>query len=66
VKFILEVDLDKIDGDTGKELSRILRYWAGAVPQMELIEGAGTGIYDSVYHEVGYWAVKPASTASPA
>jgi hypothetical protein len=63
VKFILEVDLNKIDGDTGKELSRILRYWAGAVPQMELTEGAGSGIYDSAYHEVGAWTIKPPAGA---
>jgi hypothetical protein len=57
MKFILEVDMDKIEGQMDKELGRILRYWAGAMPQMELKPGAGTAIYDSAYHEVGRWAI---------
>jgi hypothetical protein len=62
VKFVLEVDLDGMiaDGAAGKELGRILRYWAGAVQQIELKPGQGTAIYDSAYREVGHWSVTDA------
>jgi len=58
VKFILEVDISEMPGDeAAKELGRILRYWAGGVGQMELKPGAGSGIYDSAYREVGKWTI---------
>ena len=59
MKFVLEVDLDAMapDSDAGKELGRILRYWGGAVHQMELKPGQGSVIYDSAYREVGRWAI---------
>ena len=59
MKFILEVDLDKIDGDTGKELSRILRYWAGAMKQLPpLSPGDRQDLSDSDYTVVGAWRVE--------
>jgi hypothetical protein len=59
VKFVLEVDLDQMTpgSDTGKELGRILRYWAGGVQQIEVKPGQGSAIYDSAYREVGRWAI---------
>jgi hypothetical protein len=59
VKFVLEVDLSGMtaDGEAGKELGRILRYWAGGVQQMELKPGQGSAIYDSTYREVGRWTI---------
>jgi len=59
VKFILEVDISAMtaEGQAGKELGRILRYWAGGVQQMELRPGAGSDIYDSAYHPVGRWTI---------
>ena len=59
MKFVLEVELDEMaaDADTGKELGRILRYWAGAVQQIDLIPGQGSVVYDSAYRAVGRWAV---------
>jgi hypothetical protein len=62
MKFVLEVDLDGMtsDGVAGKELGRILRYWAGAVQQVELKPGQGSAVYDSAYREVGRWSVTDA------
>ena len=59
MKFILEVDLDGMtaEGEAGKELGRILRYWAGGVQQMELTPGQGSAVYDSAYREVGRWTI---------
>ena len=57
MKFVLEVDMDGFGDDAGKELGRILRYWGGAMTQVELVDGAGQAIYDSEYREVGRWTV---------
>jgi hypothetical protein len=54
MKFVLEVELG---GDAEREVGRILRYWAGALKEMKLEEGAGSAIYDSAYREVGAWKV---------
>lgn len=66
MKFILEVDLSGMtqDGAAGKELGRILRYWGGAAPKLELTPGQGSAIYDSAYREVGRWTVTDAPAAS--
>ncbi|MEN3309694.1 MAG: hypothetical protein V7603_5896 [Micromonosporaceae bacterium] len=65
MKFVLEVDLDGwvADGEPGKELGRILRYWGGAVQQIELKPGQGSDLYDSAYRAVGRWTVVEASDA---
>ena len=59
MKFVLEVDINGMTAseEAGKELGRILRYWAGAVRQVELKPGQGSVIYDSAYRPVGRWAV---------
>jgi hypothetical protein len=57
VKFILEVDMERLEGDAGKELGRILRYWGGAMTQIELGAGATQALYDSGYREVGRWII---------
>jgi len=59
MKFVLEVDISDLvaAGQAGKELGRILRYWAGGVQQLELKPGQGSDIYDSAYHQVGHWAI---------
>jgi hypothetical protein len=57
VKFILEVDMDRLEGDAGKELGRILRYWGGAMTQVELAAGSTQALYDSGYREVGRWII---------
>jgi hypothetical protein len=59
MRFVLEVDLPEEPGGgtAADELSRILRYWAGGVRQMELVPGAGTDVYDSTYTKVGAWRI---------
>jgi hypothetical protein len=66
LKFVLEVDLDGMapDGEAGKELGRILRYWGGSIQQVELRPGAGSAIYDSAYREVGRWIVTDSPDAT--
>jgi hypothetical protein len=54
MRFVLEVELGE---NAEKEVGRILRYWAGAMKEMKLEEGAGSAIYDSAYREVGAWKV---------
>ena len=49
--------MERIEGDAGKELGRILRYWGGAMTQVELGAGASQALYDSGYHEVGRWII---------
>jgi hypothetical protein len=59
MRFVLEVDLPDGAGDrrAADELSRILRYWAGGVRQLELGPGAAQDIYDSAYAKVGSWRI---------
>ena len=57
MKFILEVDMTRLTGDPGTELGRILRYWGGAMKQVDLSEGATQALYDSEYAQVGRWIV---------
>jgi hypothetical protein len=66
MRFVLEVDLTGFpEGEAGRELSRILRYWAGAVGKMDLQAGQGTAIYDSAYREVGFWSINDEPAAEP-
>lgn len=66
MKFILEVDMSELvrNGDAGKELGRILRYWGGAVQQVELEPGQRQALYDSAYREVGHWVVTDSQDAA--
>ena len=57
MKFILEVDLDGFGDEAGRELGRILRYWGGAAPQLDLTTEATQAVYDSAYREVGHWEI---------
>jgi aminoglycoside phosphotransferase (APT) family kinase protein len=57
VKFVLEVELTE-SADPRAELGRILRYWGGAMKQLDgLAPGQRQDIYDSGYAKVGSWAV---------
>ncbi len=57
MKFILEVDMTQLTGDPGTELGRILRYWGGAMKDIELTDGATQALYDSEYQRVGRWLI---------
>jgi hypothetical protein len=61
VRFVLEVEMDGFGDDAGKELGRILRYWGGAMQQIEFTPEAGSAIYDSQYREVGRWRIDEAT-----
>jgi hypothetical protein len=57
VKFTLEVNLAGM-ADPCNELGRILRYWGGAMKQMDgLAPGDQQDIYDSASAKVGSWTV---------
>ena len=59
MRFVLEVDLEALPPDTrAAELGRILRYWGGAMTQVEIAPGATQALYDSGYTEVGVWRVE--------
>lgn len=46
------------NSDVRDELGRILRYWGGAMKQLDgLAPGDKQDIYDSAYAKVGSWAV---------
>ncbi len=55
MKFVLEVDMTGMTGadEAGTELGRILRYWGGAMKQIDLSPREGQDIYDSAYRPVG-------------
>jgi hypothetical protein len=60
MRFVLEVDLEAgaLAGDArAVELGRILRYWGGAMKQIELAPNSTQTLYDSNYTEVGAWRV---------
>jgi len=60
MKFILEVDLDAgaVASAPADELGRILRYWGGAMKQIELAPGTAQDLYDSTYAPVGSWRLE--------
>lgn len=53
MKLTMEMDLDKFTGDPADEAGRILRYWAGAMKEMNLEEATRMPLMDSDYAEVG-------------
>lgn len=51
--FTIEIDVDALSGEPRAEIARILRYWAGALPTMELAAGLEQPLMDSDYTGVG-------------
>ena len=49
----LTIDTDKLPSDAAAEAGRILRYWAGALGQLDLTTPASYPLMDSNYAEVG-------------
>lgn len=57
MRFILELSLPET-ADVRGELGRVLRYWGGAMKQLDDLEpGDKQDIYDSSYTRVGSWSV---------
>ena len=57
MRFVMDIDLDAITDKPADEVARILRYWAGALPQMELAAGVEQELMDSPYSPVGHLRV---------
>jgi hypothetical protein len=57
MRFVMDIDLDALNDQPEKEIARILRYWAGALPQMELAAGTDQVLMDSAYTPVGHLRV---------
>ena len=61
MRFVLEVDLDAgalAGANRAAELGRILRYWGGAMKQVELVPGAHQDLSDNDYVVVGAWRIE--------
>lgn len=57
MRLTLEIDLDSLGSDAAAEAGRILRYWAGAMGQMDLSQPVQQPLMDSTYQRVGSIAV---------
>ena len=54
MKLTIDIDLDAIADDPAGEAGRILRYWAGALSQMDLSTETEHALMNSTYDaEVG-------------
>lgn len=53
MRLLIDLDLDKLPNDQRTEAARILRYWAGALPQMDVTHPAEHPLMDSDYQNVG-------------
>jgi hypothetical protein len=54
MRLVIDIDMDAVASEVDKEIARILRYWAGALPQMELTPGTDQVLMDSTYATVGH------------
>ena len=61
--FTIDIDIDALTGETEAEIGRILRYWAGALKQMELRPGLEHELRDSQYKPVGTLTIHGGDTA---
>ena len=57
MRFVMDIDLDALKDKPEQEIARILRYWAGALPQMGLAVGTDQVLMDSAYRPVGHLRV---------
>ena len=53
MRLLIDLDLDALQNDQRAEASRVLRYWAGALPQMDLTKETEQPLMDSNYRTVG-------------
>ncbi|WP_420112503.1 DinB family protein [Pseudactinotalea sp.] len=61
MRLTLDLDLDALGPDAPAEAGRILRYWAGALGQVDLSQPAEYPLMDSAYAQVGSIAVGQSS-----
>jgi hypothetical protein len=54
MRMVIDIDMDAVTGEVEREIARILRYWAGALPQMNLAPGTDQVLMDSTYSPVGH------------
>ena len=66
MRFVIDIDLDAITGTREEEVGRILRYWAGALKQMQLGAGTELELMDSTYTAVGHLRVTDSGAGSGA
>ncbi|WP_241681268.1 DinB family protein [Pseudactinotalea terrae] len=53
MRITLDIDLDALGAEPASEAGRILRYWAGALGQLDLRQPASFPLMDSGYQQVG-------------
>ncbi|HTL41403.1 MAG TPA: hypothetical protein VL294_08005 [Pseudolysinimonas sp.] len=53
MRLSLDIDLDLLTGDHATEVGRILRYWGGAMKQLDLTQPLQYELSDSEYRTVG-------------
>jgi hypothetical protein len=53
LRLIIDLDLERLPDDQAREAGRILRYWAGALRQMDLNQPTEHPLMDSNYQAVG-------------
>ena len=53
MRLTLDIDLDLLTGDHATEVGRILRYWGGAMKQLDLTQPLQYELSDSEYRNVG-------------
>jgi hypothetical protein len=53
MRLVVDVDLDLLPEDRGKEVPRILGFWAAWLPKMDLTQPAEHELQDSNYQAVG-------------
>jgi hypothetical protein len=53
MRLIVKLDLDLLPDDRGKEVRRILGFWAAWLPKMDLTQPAEHELQDSNYQAVG-------------
>lgn len=53
MKLSIAIEIDDLPDEKGRELGRILRYWAGAMEQLDLDAPVEHQLMDSDYKPVG-------------
>jgi len=53
MRLVIDLDLDLLPNGTGKEARRILGFWAGWLPHMDLTQPTEQAFMDSDYQAVG-------------